>query len=321
MPSAPIELSQMGLNPALFMKSAGNSYRGPCPRCGGTRRFLVFTDRPWPHWMGICDECGLKGWADQLNTALDIGPLDPLELKMREKVAKELIAKQEGERAYALTQFRTRADVAEIHIGMTQENKDWWTSQGISEKWQGFWELGYTPNRTFSSNGARYSSPCYTIPKYDLGWELTNMDYRLVNPPEGTGKYRQEFGLASAAFLSRPDYDTLHLNGVVYVVEGSKKAMVTCITGGGEIQVIGLPGCTSWAGMPERLAKGPERVYVLFDPDAEEWGLRFTKQVGAHARALTLPIKIDDAFLTGGLTWQAFQNMLFYQARTVTTSL
>lgn len=140
------------------------------------------------------------------------------------------------------------------------------------------------------------------------------MDYRLVNPPEKTGKYRQEFGLASTAFISRPDYDNLHLNGVTYVVEGSKKAMVTCIWGGGDIQVIGLPGCTSWAGIPERLKIGIERVYVLFDPDAEEWGRRFATQVGSHARTLTLPIKIDDAFISGGLTWTIFQNLLL-QAR------
>lgn len=312
---APAELAQMGLNPTLFKKSSENSYRGPCPRCGGTRRFLVFTDQPWPHYLGICDECGLKAWADQLNPALKgNGMPDPLEMKMREGVTQKHIAQQALERKTALDQFRTRADVPALHLGMSDENQEWWCSQGISRQWQGFWELGYIPNRTFSSNGSAYSSPCYTIPKFDLGWELTNMDYRLVNPPEKTGKYRQEYGLASTAFISRPDYDKLYVNGVTYVVEGSKKAMVTCIQGGGEIQVIGLPGCASWGGIPERLAKGVERVYVIFDPDAEEWGQRFAAQVGKHARALTLPVKIDDAFISGGLTWTIFQNLLL-QAR------
>jgi hypothetical protein len=140
---------------------------------------------------------------------------------------------------------------------------------------------------------------------------LMNIDYRLVNPPPGTsGKYRQEFGLSSAPFISRPNLPELHNDGVVYVVEGSKKAIVTCIASGGEAQVIGLPGCTSWAGVPERLSKGPDRVYVLFDPDAVEWGEKFALQVGENARTLSLPIKIDDAFISGGLTWKIFQQLL-----------
>lgn len=317
MPVTPTELNQMGLNAALFTKSSGNSYRGPCPRCGGTRRFLVFTDNPWPHWMGLCDECGLKAWADQLNTALKSAEFDPLEQKMRDAEAKKHMAQRAVERKTALERFRTSADVATLHSDMTEENVDWWTKQGIPPDWQEYYVLGYLSNRTFSNNGSSYSSPCYTIPKFDLGWELMNIDYRLVNPPaEVSGKYRQEFGLSSAPFISRPDLPELHFNGVVYVVEGSKKAMVTCIRGGGEVQVIGLPGCTSWAGVPERLSKGPDRVYVLFDPDAEEWGVKFALQVGENARTLSLPMKIDDAFISGGLTWKMFQRLL-QQARKV----
>ena len=46
--------------------------RGPCPRCGGERRFVVWTDNTFPKWNFACDRCGAKGFADQLNAAVKV---------------------------------------------------------------------------------------------------------------------------------------------------------------------------------------------------------------------------------------------------------
>ena len=64
MQHAPIELLQIGLDPHQFKYSDSRSWRGPCPVCGGHRRFVMFTDNTFPLWHGYCDECGtkIKAW-------------------------------------------------------------------------------------------------------------------------------------------------------------------------------------------------------------------------------------------------------------------
>ena len=62
--TAPVELAQIGLDHNQFKYSDDRSWRGPCPVCGGHRRFVVFTDHEWPMWNGWCDDCGktIKAW-------------------------------------------------------------------------------------------------------------------------------------------------------------------------------------------------------------------------------------------------------------------
>src|SRR5512146_995316 len=62
--SLPAEFAKLGLDVNAFKRSDGKSMRGPCPRCGGHRRFVMFLDHDWPLNNGYCDECGyqIKAW-------------------------------------------------------------------------------------------------------------------------------------------------------------------------------------------------------------------------------------------------------------------
>jgi hypothetical protein len=302
----PIELAQIGLDRDHFTKSDAKSWRGPCPRCGGKRRYVLFTDQPFPLWHGWCDACGKKDKYWQQNRR-DDGQADP---HWQERVAQEEQARA-AYRRKRLAEFSTRELWEELHERMTAENYAWWRSQGIPQPFADFWRLGYTPERTFEHDGETFVRPAYTIPKFDLKWVPRNIDYRIVDPPEGVGKYRPAAGLSPAAFLSRPDMTVLP--DEVIVVEGSKKAMVVSLfilDGEYPSQVIGVPSKNSWAGMADLLRENCGRVWIVLDPDARLWSLRMAQAIGPAARVVTLPSKPDDAFLHYGLTPEVWREYL-----------
>jgi hypothetical protein len=208
-------------------------------------------------------------------------------------------------RTQRLAEFSTSELWEECHNRMTEANRQWWRSQGIPDDWQDWWHFGYIAQRTFRHGDQTFVSPAYTIPIFDLGWAPVNMQYRIETPPEGVGKYRQEFGLPAAAFLSRPDQE---LGGELIVVEGAKKAAVVSLALDA-MQVVGIPGASSWAGIDERL-KGSERVYVILDPDAEAQARKLTVALGKVARLITLPTKPDDAILYHDATGQDFRRLM-----------
>lgn len=318
MTTPPPELAVLGLDAHHFVRADHKSWRGPCPRCGGGhRRFLIFTDREWPSWNFRCDGCGAQGWADDLNHTIR-QPVSPaLRQQWAERNAKEQ-AERDAYRRLSLAEFTSHELWRELHDRMTEENRAWWRTQGITDEWQDWWRLGFTPSRLFAHDNTTFTSPAYTIPIFDLGWVPCNMQYRIVDPPAGVGKYRQEPGLPAAAFLSRPDAD---LSGRVYVVEGAKKAMVLCSRAGLDLpQVVGLPGALSWAAIPDRLTEATE-VFVILDPDAQPAAVKLTHSINQAAKrkiayTVGLAAKPDDAWLHYGMdapTW----NWILDKARRV----
>ena len=136
------------------------------------------------------------------------------------------------------------------------------------------------------------------------------MDYRLLNYPEGAGKYRPEKDLPAAPFLSRPDAHSL--TDEVVIVEGSKKAMVTTIRSGMNIDTVhtyGIPSKNSWAHIDRRV-KDCGRVWIVPDPDGVAWGYKLAAAIGKDARVVELPFKPDDGFLHYGLDDRTWQNAL-----------
>ena len=312
--TAPPELSQVGMNPANFHRSDSKSWRGPCPRCGGSRRFVVFTDRPWPHWNFFCDSCAYEGFFDQLCAQGErVTPEQIQEWEKKRQVEEE---EKRRQRQMKQAQYATSRVWLTYAHAMCQTNREWWIQAGIPASWQNFYHLGYDHEHHFEHEGEFFIREAYSIPKFDLGWKPTNIDFRLIDPPPRVGKYRPKAELPPAAFITRPDYESLAPNGKIVVCEGSKKSMVTAIRMDDETQVIGLPSCNSWAEMTDRL-KGLERVWIVFDPDATQWARRLALEVGKPARVVTLPTKIDDAFISYGLTKQQFQRMCL-QGREVT---
>lgn len=300
--NAPVELAQLGLDPNAFVRSDSKSWRGSCPRCGGRRRLLVFTDHPFPKWRATCDGCGLKAWADQLNAALKQPVDDATRREWAERNEREARERDERRRK-RLAEFSTSEIWNEFHRRMQEANRAWWRSQGIPDSAQDFYRLGFVPDKNFmdASTSEWFRRDAYTVPIFETGWSPVNVQYRIVDPPPSVGKYRQEHGIPAAAFRSWPDLP-VEESAEVFVVEGAKKAIVLCVHT--DAQVIGLPGALSWAGMDARL-QNAERVWVMLDPDTwskptaagTDWqppAVKLAKAIGPQARAVELPHKPDD---------------------------
>ena len=302
-PATKLHLQELGLHPGQFAPSANNSLRGPCPNCGGHRRLVVYLNGEWPRWYLKCDLCGYAGWAYILNP------------KLHTKDIEDNPPTSTPGRAVDLARIEKLLDnlpdmVQQMHDNMSEENKSWWEKAGVPADYQLFWELGYIPNRAiFDRTGSLIKVSAYSIPKHDLGWHKLNVDFRLIGAPLDCGKYRPIAGLPPAPFIARPDFATLDNDGVAYVVEGSKKAMVSCVFLD-NAQVIGVPSNNSWCNIQERLNGTCDRVFVVLDPDSWVSAHRLCRLIGPKARQVTLPGKIDDLILSGSLSRAAFERIL-----------
>jgi hypothetical protein len=271
---------------------------------------VVFVDRPFPSWYGLCDECGARGWLDQILQRTDLGkievPADALDRAIEEQRLREEYRRKR------LAEFSSEELWLEYTERMDDRHREWWKEAGIPDEWQTFWRLGYEPAKRYEFEQQVHTSPAYVIPKFDLGWVPTQIDYRLVDAPKGAGKYRQVVDLPPAVFIARPDSEELAEDGRLLIVEGSKKAMVTYLLLE-DRQVAGIPGCTSWGKIDEK-AQDLEEVFVVLDPGAGEWSYRLAEKIG-QARVLDLPMKIDDAILAGHLDQASLERLLKHQTR------
>lgn len=284
------------------------SFRGPCLRCGGSRRMVVFLNGKFPEWYLRCDICGIEGWLDSFFPESEIKAIceqgNLTEIDRSDSNHPDLAEELDRN----LQRLRSAMSWKVSHEQMSEDNRAWWRRAGVPDDWQDFWCLGYQPERIFQdAEGHPCVRPAYTIPKFDFGWKLKNIDYRLIDPPLGVGKYRPEFGLPAAPFISRPDLSNGSFPDFVLVAEGSKKAMVSSVHLDG-ILTIGVPAARSWAGVDQKLRDGPE-VLVVLDPDAEQAARRLTTSIGKQASYLLLPTKIDDAFLRGYLDQNSFYKL------------
>lgn len=299
-------LVKCGLNPRDYFMSGVTSLRGPCIRCQGHRRMVIFLNGEFPKWFFRCDQCDVNGYAPYLfrNVMWPDGPIG------------ELPAPEHKDYSQALATLREKSIDMLFHNNMDASAREWWIGQGIPEDEQNFYSLGVVrgrPFKRFYGEGLMVLD-AYTIPKYELGWGLMNIDFRMVGAPDKEGKYRPFPGCPSTAFVSRPDAGSLtNSNGIAFVVEGAKKAIVTCMYLGGA-QVVGVPSSNSWAGVTDRFADA-EIVYVLLDADAWMWGRRMLQAIGPKARQVTLPMKIDDGFSSGALTLDGFEKALKFARR------
>lgn len=294
----PLELYQLGLDRERFVRADSRSWRGPCPRCGGTRRLLIFTDHPFPKWNCQCDGCGLKAWADQLNSAVRV------ELTPEEKAA--YAARNQAEREAQTARRREKlAEVSsaelweELAERMTADHRAWWTTQGVPVEWQEHLRIGYHANKYYrDASGALRTSRAFSIPYFHTGWEFVTLQYRLHDAPTATDRYRFEAGLGTAYYQTQP---AAPIGERVIICEGAKKAIVTCINTPDSYTVLGVPSKSDFGGIAEAV-KEAEIVYILLDPDAGHRANKLAEQVGTAARIVTLPVKVDDAIVQYGAT-------------------
>ena len=204
----------------------------------------------------------------------------------------ETIAAQEREQARRVELQHARREV--MYHKNLEDNKwmrDTWTSWGIDEGMQDFWNLGGC-NDFFVD--CEYHSPTLTIPVLNIDNELMTIQHRIMKPINPKDKYRPDrTGLRSHPYLAVPSmgFD----GGMIWVMEGAKKSMVTWTRADSDWQCIGVPGQEMYKHLVGVLKPVGGRVIVVPDPNAEHKAYSLAKEIGG--KFLQLPQKIDDYLL------------------------
>lgn len=307
MKHAPVELMSIGLDPHAFKYSDEKSWRGPCPSCGGHRRFVMFTDNDYPLWHGYCDECGMKikAW-EKVRVHYDPQRAAAMEAER---------ARQEAERVEyrrnKLAEFTAAELWAELRDRMTNEHIEWWESQGIPEDIQRYLSIGFKSDKVYKDgSGNEQHSPAYTIPWFGLNFEFRTMQYRLC-APDITDRYRFEYGLpggGSSYYMTDPSEP---IKDKVVICEGAKKSIVTwfhLIPNFTEWTVIGSSSNNTIKPALEA-TKDCGLRYLILDPGSERKSFVTAKE-NKNLKAVYLPSKIDDLFLSGHINRDNFSSIL-----------
>lgn len=312
---APLELAQIGLNPSAFFYSDKKSWRGPCPKCGGTRRFVVFTNNVWPLWNGFCDECGvtIKAWE---RVKIQYDPVEAMKAKSAQEAEERARAEY---RKNKLAEFTTKEIWAELSERLTEKHIAWWEENGVPEDLLRYERIGFTADK-FYYEGKRDEkierhSPAYTIPWFGKDFTFETMQYRLLEPFDPKDRYRFESDLGGGgSHFYRVD-PAEPIGDKVIICEGAKKAIVAWQWLLGEQEHYTVLACASANTLAPALAatKDCSTRFIVLDPGTDFWTNQITDR---NSRIVSLPFKIDDGWKDYGFTRTDFENAL-KQARKV----
>lgn len=297
----PSELQHFNNLPDLTYRGSGE-WSSSCPKCGGAGNRHDKSDRlrlfaaSGGHSARIwCRRCGHFEWADQQDTT----PPDPVKIKEAEELRREMRLQEERRLQVKIEELNQQAYWRGFHDGMQEKHRAWWRREGISDGLQDYFKLGFTERYGYYNGDTPYTSPAMTIPIFDVGWKAVNVQYRIVNPPNGVGKYRFTAGLPAPLYLTDPDNEP---SGKTLLVEGAKKAIVLYAHLGHKFTVVAVPSKMPGQQLIERLGDC-DPVYVALDPDAyiADWGVkpavnRLVSLLKGRARIVKLPVKPDDLF-------------------------
>jgi hypothetical protein len=189
---------------------------------------------------------------------------------------------------------------------------DWWLSQGLDDKTIHRFKVGYSPKcPTFKRSGS------FTIPiSFCQGTDrkLVGIRHRLTAPPEPNDKYRPHY-IGQVATLFGTDTIFYWPDGTerkpehrqeLIICEGEKKLMVACKWGIDEYMsiVTATAGATAWKRDNGRYwaykLSRFEKVYIVFDPDAEDAAERTAALFGRRGHIVMLDRKMDDVLVEDG---------------------
>lgn len=287
-----------------FVQQRGSrEWSAECPVCGDgghvgndyPDRFRIFyDDKP----LGWCRRCGHTEFADGDSyrpTPEQIAEMQATRAQLAQREAQRLQTKiqelQEGAYWEAWNQ------------SMNEQARQLWRNAGIPDTLQDYWELGYRAEY----KGRGFTSEAMTIPYFKPGREIATIQYRLLQPPKPSDKYRFETGLKSNVWLADPDETP---SGPCLLVEGMKKAGVCFYQmverGRQRLNVVAVPSKSPNTDMLS-VIKDCEPVYVALDPDAYETEKgkpsavsRLVKTLKGRAKVVKLPVKPDDFFTLHG---------------------
>lgn len=314
-------------------------YSCACPLHGGenTTAFSVYFDNGKWKWHCFTDDCGggdgiqfVRKWqglgfreACEWILGERITDLEGLKVSA-EKRLEEAKAEEEAARLRKEARLRELQET-ERHLSYynkraeSQWARDMWTQAGLDEGLQEFFYLGANEDFRYWEKKIEYHSPTLTIPYFDEYMNPIFINHRLVNPINPKSKYRPDVsGIDVPDFLAIPTmgYD----GGLIIVVEGAKKAMVTWSKVDTDVQVIGVSTQGAYRQLTEKLTG--KKVIVIPDPDKptdkNEKVLCQSRDLAraTHGKILRIPEKVDDYFVRTGMTPNAF-NRLLKQARCV----
>lgn len=301
----PVEIAQLGLDPSKFHYSDKKSWRGSCPNCGGSRRFVLFTDNVFPLWFGYCDECGtrIKAW-EKVKMQYDPQKAAAMEAER----ARDEAERVEYRRA-KLAEFTTKEIWNELHERMTAEHIDWWESQGIPESIQQYLHIGYTPSKGFyGEDKTLLHSPAYTIPWFSQGFKFNTMQYRLLANVDR--RYIFEDGLGGGRFfyMTTPDKP---ITDKVIICEGAKKGIVSqfWLIPDDSFTVLAASSANTFDAALEA-TKDCGLRYIIMDPGADFYARKAVSTNKKTTHNVRLPYKIDDAWMKYGLDRSQFTNII-----------
>lgn len=276
-----------------------NEFSSACPQCGGGRgghdlsdRFRIW-ERPGQASNFWCRRCGFQGFTDDNRPGKQMSEAEILEL---ETIRQREAAKEERRLQVKIDELRREAYWQGWHDAMNNQQRELWRQAGIPNEFQDYWQLGYTS----SYRGHDFTSPAMTIPYFTNGWQAQTVQYRLLNPPAPSDKYRFQAGLKTTVWQADPDAE---IKNAVVLCEGMKKAAVTFIElvakGNGRFCVVSVPSKSPGADLMQMVANA-DPLYIVLDPDAFEGRNpainRIVKLVSCPRRIVKLPVKADDFF-------------------------
>jgi hypothetical protein len=313
----PTELSHFSNLQDLQFRGS-DEWSSACPKCGGgghrhdkSDRFRLFAASGGNNARVWCRRCGHFEWAD----AHDETPPDPARIKEAEELRAEMAKREERRLRAKIEELRRQAYWEGWHDAMSERQRQLWRQEGISDGLQDYFKLGYVEQRTFSNGESIFDRPAMTIPVFDVGWNAVNVQYRIVDPPNGAGKYRFTAGLPAPLYLTDPDKEPAN---ATILVEGAKKAIVIYANLGHKFTVVAVPSKVPGRNLIDRL-KDCDPVYITLDPDAytdHHSAARLGDMLGERARFVRLPGKPDDLFSQYGFTADMMQNYLNQATKT-----
>ncbi len=318
----------------------GKSYSSHCPLHGGDNPTAFSISLKGNRWLWHCftGDCGggdaitfVQKWQnipDFIKACEWIvgGAIEDSE-RMRESAARRMEeAKRDAEAAHARAEARLKELRAEerhifYHKTMMEYHMKEWERAGIDRGMQSFWTLGGCADFVYKVKGDEniYHTPTLTIPIFDTQRQLLTIQHRLLSPVNPKDKYRPDCtGLGAPPFLALPEmgFD----GGIIMVMEGAKKAMVTWTRSDVDWQAIGVMSQEGYKAVADDLKPVGKRVVVIPDPNSPRnpnslrKAYEFAKSVGG--RFLQLPEKIDDLILSSDLKQNDLYSMIV-QARCV----
>lgn len=262
--------------------------RGPCPRCGGNKRFQL---RHFPdgRYAAYCWVCGYTWFANGKEKAKQ----PTTELPRRRPIRTP----------------RQRDWLTYYYAGKAPEARMAWRERGVAPESIFRFRLGYCPKREWWAEGEIIEAPSLVIPYFDLENRLRYIQHRILGHDDRI-RYRPEYkAITPPLWLSATTDVGMYHSKILFIVEGAIKGIVLAQTLRYQNPVIAyISSNADMSTLPILLKTyAPRLVCHIPDPDAKRTVLPIE---GVTQIVVSIPEKVDDWIRHERLTRKAFWQFL-----------